>query len=113
MTGWDWGNTEGDGTCWTVTNAIGEPLTGCRCQADARAVAQPLGLVALQVYCATKCTHPDPPVCCHCGDPITADWLSNVPRPAQESVPIRFRHFDRRGCRLELPLLPLLQEATG
>ncbi|MEZ0094992.1 hypothetical protein [Streptacidiphilus sp. EB129] len=115
MTGTDLGNTEWDGKCWTVTNIIEEPVTGYhyRCQADAQAVAQPLGLVALRVYCATKCTHPAPPICCHCGDPITGDWMSNIPRPGQESVPIRFRHFDRRACLHELPLLPLLQDVTG
>jgi hypothetical protein len=115
VTGWDWGNTEWDGSCWTVTNAIEEPVTGYhyRCQADARAVAQPLGLVALRVYCATKCTWPDPPTCSHCGDPITGHWTSNVPRPGQESVPIRFRHLEWDACHLELPLLPLLQDVTG
>jgi len=112
VTGTDLGNTEWDGKCWTVTNAIEEPVTGYhyRCQADAQAVAQPLGLVALRVYCATKCTHPAPPICCHCGDPITGDWMSNIPLPGQESVPIKFRHFDRRACLHELPLL---QDVTG
>ena len=101
MTNNDLGNREWDGSCWTVTDAAGHPVSGDHygCQADARTAAHPRGLVALRVYCATTCTSPSPPVCAHCGDPINGDWLSNIPLPGQESVPIRFRHFDRPACR--------------